>query len=732
MNFKDINFPNNYEYSSDSNDLPLEFYLDVFPKSKTVYLKLGYFSSSAIKVLAYGFAQFIYRGGTIKIVTNHFLYSSDQELIDSELSNDSAIEANLLDDLNALKKALTSESEQFIDCLKFLIKINRVEIIPVMLLPNKMAHYKQGVFIDEEQNSIFMDGSCNFTASGLLENGENISVYRSWGEGFEKRKVTNKIKDILSICEKKSPQYKYLERSEILDAISSLGKERTIDELLKNEAELMNIYLDKTNSKVIKKYKVEIEKIIEIEKNEPKFPFNSSPREYQQNAYSNWVKNNYKGVFSMATGTGKTITSLNCLLNIHKEQGFYQAVILVPGKTLLKQWIEEVNSFNFKNIIPASSDFPKWNVQVSELITSLLFDKQKSFVLITTYVTFTNEKFQKLFKKLPKQSLLIADEAHNLGSPQVKEIIKDFHIEKRIALSATLTRQFDDVGNRIIEEVFDSTYPYTYNFSMKKAIDEGVLCQYDYFPHFVYLEEDELEAYVEISRKLLKFFDFDKGTFKSSDIVQRLLIQRKAIIHKASGKLPVFKKILRKHFEEYSSISNSFVYVPEGDDGEDQNILDKFLVEYETLFPNNRAYAYTSETDNREKVLELFDKGFVDTLFSMKCLDEGVDVPRTELAIFCSSTGNPRQFIQRRGRVLRSHPNKARAVIHDMVVIPSVAPNDETKTIERKLLRDELIRVVYFASLARNYYTIMNMFTSIAESYDIDLYGIQKAIEDKQ
>ena len=337
-----------------------------------------------------------------------------------------------------------------------------------------------------------------------------------------------------------------------------------------------------------------------------------------------------------------------------------------------------------------------------------------------------------MFKKLPKQALLIADEAHNLGSPQVKKIIKDFHIEKRIALSATLTRQFDDEGNRIIEEAFDSTYPYTYNFSMKKAIDEGVLCQYDYFPHFVYLEEDELEAYVEISRKLLKFFDFDKGTFKASDMVQRLLIQRKTIIHKASGKLSVFKKILTAHFEEYSSVSNSFVYVPEGDDGENQNILDKFLAEYETLFPNNRAYAYTSETDNREKVLELFDKGFVDTLFSMKCLDEGVDVPRTELAIFCSSTGNPRQFIQRRGRVLRSHPDKARAVIHDMVVIPSVAPNDETKAIERKLLRDELIRVVYFASLARNYYETMNKFTSVAESYDIDLYGIQEAIEDKQ
>ena len=279
MSFKDIVFPDNYEYSSDSNNLPLEFYLNVFPKSKIVYLKLGYFSSSAIKVLAYGFAQFIYRGGTIKIVTNHFLYSSDKELIDTDLSNDWDNKANLLNDLNALKKALTSESEQFIDCLKFLVKNNRVEIIPVMLLPNKMAHYKQGVFIDGEQNSIFMDGSCNFTANGLLENGENISVYRSWGEDFEQRKVTNKTKDVLSICEKQSSQYKYLDRSEILDAISSLGKEKSIDELLKSEAELVNNYVNKTNSKVIKKYKLELEKIIEERKKELK------KQRKQQNKY---------------------------------------------------------------------------------------------------------------------------------------------------------------------------------------------------------------------------------------------------------------------------------------------------------------------------------------------------------------------------------------------------------------------------------------------------------------
>jgi len=732
MNFLDIKFPRNFEYSTDTDDLPLEFYLTIFPRSKFVYLKLGYFSSSAIKVLAYGFAQFIYRGGKIKIVSNHFLYNSDKLLLEIENLSEDKKHKRLLNNLCELKEALSSETEQFFNCLKYLIKNNRVEIIPVMLLPNKMAHYKQGIFIDEGENAIFMDGSCNFTANGLLENGENISVYRSWGSDFEQRKVFDKKENILSICNKNDPHYDYLDTEQVLNAVSSLGKEKTINELLSSEVKLLDQQKLKTNSYVIEKYKRELESVIEKEKYEPRFPFNSSPRKYQQQAYKNWVDNNFKGVFAMATGTGKTITSLNCLLNIYKLNGCYQAIVLVPGKTLLKQWIAEVKAFNFQNILPVSSDFPNWRNPLNELVTSLLVNKSESFIVLTTYSSFTSKKFQKYFKKLPKSTLLIADEAHNLGGPQVKAIINDIHIENRIALSATLTRQFDDEGNKLIEKVFDSPPPYTYSFTMERAIEEEVLCQYDYYPHLVYLEEDELNEYVEISRKLLRFFDVEHGVLRSSDVVQILLMERKRIIHKATSKLTVFKKILQEHNEKHSSVSKSFVYVPEGNDGENRNILDKFLNEFESMFPNLKAYAYTNDTENREEVLKLFDSGFVNTLFAMKCLDEGVDVPRTELAIFCSSTGNPRQFIQRRGRVLRAHPDKTHAVIHDMVVIPSVTPNEETKAIEKKLLKDELTRVVYFASLARNYYSAIEPFESVAEKYNIDLYGIQESIEDKQ
>ncbi|NRA14942.1 MAG: DEAD/DEAH box helicase family protein [Oceanospirillaceae bacterium] len=726
MSFLDISFPNNFEFSSDSDNLPLEFYLQTFPKSKTVYLKLGYFSSSAIKVLAYGFAQFIYRGGTIKIVTNHFLYGQDKQLLDPDHSSQDDIEGSFLLNLNWLKDSLTSEAEQFYDCLKYLIKNKRVEIIPVMLLPNKMAHYKQGIFTDKHDNTIFMDGSCNFTANGLLENGENISVYRSWGDAFEQGKITDKKLDIASICNKSNEQYKYLDSEKILDAVSSLGKEKSIEELLSNEMTLIGKnYI--TNTELIEKYKLELEAVIIKEKHEPKFPFSSSPRGYQVDAYNQWLEKGKQGIFAMATGTGKTITSLNCVLNQYQIDGKYQVVILVPSKVLLNQWADEVSLFNFSNIHLVSSEY-KWKPGLNNLATHLMFNANVSFIMICTYTTFSSERFEKYRKFIPKETIFIADEAHNIGSVKMKKLLPELSYERRIALSATPKRKFDEEGNSQIEEFFNSSEPYTFTFSMERAIREGILCTYDYFPQIVTLTDEELASYVEISKKLARFFDSESGTFKKNDMLEKLLLARKRIIHKAENKKFVFKSILNKHVRNNGKLKHSFVYTPEGSDSEGQNIMEEYLSILEDVSPSTRAFSYTSGTQNKKEVMDNFERGLIDSLFSMKCLDEGVDIPRAELAIFCSSTGNPRQFIQRRGRILRKHPEKKQATIYDLVVVPSLEHDPSTFSFEKSLMREELIRVIYFASLADNYYSAMKLFEPVADFYDLNLYAMQNEL----
>ena len=139
------------------------------------------------------------------------------------------------------------------------------------------------------------------------------------------------------------------------------------------------------------------------------------------------------------------------------------------------------------------------------------------------------------------------------------------------------------------------------------------------------------------------------------------------------------------------------------------------------------GYPYVSDFENKDIALKDFEAGSVDALFSMKCLDEGVDVPRAEYAIFCSSTGNPRQFIQRRGRVLRKHKDKSKAVIHDLVVVPPVTA--ERLSMERNLLRGELSRVVYFSSLANNYYEAMGVCKPIADRYGLDIFALENELK---
>jgi superfamily II DNA or RNA helicase len=106
----------------------------------------------------------------------------------------------------------------------------------------------------------------------------------------------------------------------------------------------------------------------------------------------------------------------------------------------------------------------------------------------------------------------------------------------------------------------------------------------------------------------------------------------------------------------------------------------------------------------------------------MKCLDEGVDVPRSELAIFCASTGNPRQFIQRRGRILRTHKDKKEAVIHDLIVIPEINPSAESYRMERNLFLAELSRVRNFAMLSKNLDDTVRELEQTLDYYQLSLF----------
>lgn len=473
----------------------------------------------------------------------------------------------------------------------------------------------------------------------------------------------------------------------------------------------------------------------------PKFPFPEGPRDYQKNALNAWIENKYKGFFAMATGTGKTITSLNCLLHLYREEGSYKCLILVPTISLVDQWKKECTRFGFRNIIKISSKEKGWKDAVMRIVTNSYFNlKNISYVIIATYASFAKSETCSRIEELSSSTLLIADEAHNMGSTLILKAMKRVVFQRRIGLSATPHRQYDPQGNRSINDFFGIKDHYTFEYSMAEAIEKGVLCKYRYFPHVVNLNEDEMEQYLILSKQIAKFFHDDTEMFDDDPVLTALLLKRKRIIHKAVNKLVKFKEIINDLYREKGNLKYTMIYAPEGvcpDDSYYNVVDDRDEIEdsgdeiplinlYTMLVAETNKYTtveqFTARETDRDRILRDFANGVTDVLVAMKCLDEGVDVPRAENAIFCASTGNPRQFIQRRGRILRIHENKSMAYIHDLVVVPYVDYDIESFNMERSLLKRELLRVSDFAKIATNSSYTENVLKEIIEYYELNLY----------
>ncbi|MFN3753715.1 DEAD/DEAH box helicase family protein [Flavobacterium sp.] len=444
-------------------------------------------------------------------------------------------------------------------------------------------------------------------------------------------------------------------------------------------------------------------------------------RDYQQEAIDAWVSNDYIGFFEMATGTGKTYTALYCAKYLLDLEGRVAVLILVPTLDLANQWKDNVKNIITRNIILANSKNLKW---YEESMVALVGKENNSFCIITTYNTFLSKKFQYIVNKLPKETILIADEAHNFGTKAHIDLYPK-SIERRLGLSATPARHFDEDGTEAMMAFFKAQTP-TFQFNMEEAIKRGYLCEYYYYPIIVSLTDEELEEYRAISKKLAKYYS-GKG-FEDNPIVTALLLKRKRIVHNASEKFLALREIFKNLLNESKSVKYVLVYVPEGNDKNEDTINRKLINEYSRIISSEfglNQHQFIGHTKDREIILEQFSSGKIDVLTAMKCLDEGVDIKRAETAIFCASTGNPRQFIQRRGRILRTHPNKKNAVIYDMIVVPAITGENFGKSMnmEKSILQGELRRVHEFASLSLNKYQALQSLEIVAKNYEIDIFS---------
>lgn len=734
----DVDWAEDGTYVPGEEFSPERFFNDGLNNSTEFDLKLGYFSSAAISVLADGFATFISNGGRMRLIINHIVSEEDKEAI-SKGVNGGIIDCFDLTNFETLRQTFDEYQQQFFDCLAFLIYAKRIDIRIIKPRNIKgISHTKSGQFRDGDSITSFT-GSANFTISGLFNNLEEIKIDRSDSiDMMVQKRIVSQRQDFDAIMQGRKRNVEYLSPDKLVSAIKANYGDKSIEELLDVEVKLREIKKEKAIKEREKQNGILCEDGFD---REPHFPF-ECPFPYQVKALEEWKKNECKGLFNMATGTGKTITSLNCLLSLYRDSGCYKAIILVPTIPLVDQWEKECRKFNYTNIYKVSSK-SDWKADITRLARAeLLYPDRNSFIIISTYSSFIRKATFERLSDFSLETLLIADEAHNMGSPSCLNLLGRIPYVKRIGLSATPERKYDEIANASICEFFGCPLNrYTFSFTMKEAIDNDYLCHYRYFPYLVELNEEEMEAYRELSVRIAKFYSPDEDNFKNNPLLTALLLKRKRIIHKAQNKLSIFKSIVTDLYNKKHNLNYLLVYVPEGVDERDQefsfasesdletdinqeqiSLINQYTQIIANVDEHITVEQVTSKTQNRDQIIKRFAAGETQVLTAMKCLDEGVDVPRTEIAIFCASTGNPRQFVQRRGRILRSHKDKPLAFIYDLVVIPKIDRESPYYKMERSMLKRELERVIDFAALSTNSSYAEKVLSETIEYYNLNLY----------
>ena len=399
-------FPPSREYSSSSKYLPLHFFDSVFPISKTIDIWLGYFTTNSFRTLALPIAEFIHNGGKLRIVACHFINTDDYKLL-FEDKNESLI--NVYDSVEKIRSSLKSEGQHFFNCLKYLLKENKLEV-KLVKFKDRLSHDKKMLFFDGE-NYISTIGSLNFTVPGIIWNGESFQVNVDWESKHESKRIDEFKNDFEKILLNEHENYKVADRS-MIKLIDEVAEDDALKNLLVKSFNLRGKYFSKKYNEIFYRRRLRLSKI-KFDNNIPSFP-HPEPRPYQKTAYKNWVKNNKKGLFAMATGTGKTLTALNIILNEFFKNGFYRSIILVPTDALVSQWVSECKAFNFSNIF--SSNDKNWRNRLKEKDYFLKSNKNLSYIFISTYASFTYKTSLPIVRNILDDDLiLIVDEAMELA-----------------------------------------------------------------------------------------------------------------------------------------------------------------------------------------------------------------------------------------------------------------------------------------------------------------------------
>lgn len=704
--------PLQISYRTGEDDLLRDFYRPCLVQSVLYRRAVGYFTSSGLAYAAKGLANLVARRGKMRLIASPHLSDDDVDAL--ERANDNPIEVlaqiaarslqdveNLLvsDRLNALSWLAASGALE----VKLALRVNEQG-----RFTRSIYHEKIGIFSDEADNHVAFTGSANETSGGLIENFESIKVFRSWGDTEAYTSLI--IRDFDSLWENKTPGLRVLNFSE------------TSRELLKRY---------QTNHHPDPERELDLEPEISVVKNDP--PFQDRPvqalnfgtqrplRGYQEEAIKKWFDAGGRGILEMATGAGKTLTALNAI-NRLADRSSLAVIISCPYVNLAEQWVRELQNAGIPRPIKAFGGVDKWRDSLQAGMTALQFGQRKFLPIVVVNRTFLSDSFQKLLCPDRVPHLLVADEMHNLGAENLRNRLNP-GIQYRLGLSATPERHMDDAGTQALTDYFGKV---VFTYDLAQAIRDGNLCTYYYHPILVDLNDEESLEYQELSTQIGQLMARHDRNDPLSHGLKVLLLKRARLMASAEGKIPALRKVLQDLRDKDTPVSRALFYCGDGqvDDPEDDDRMVRQMDAVIQLIGKESGlrvarFSHSESMAQRERLLTDVTSNRLDGLVAIRCLDEGIDLPDIRMGFILASSTNPRQFIQRRGRLLRKAPGKTHAEIWDFIVTPPPSGDEDNYNYERIMLTRELRRVQEFCQTAINAESAAHVLLDLKRRYNL-------------
>jgi len=691
MSFKTIDLKVNYESGID--DLIEDFYIPVLRESVAYDRIAGFFSSTSLAIAARGIVGLIGNSGKMRLIASPKLSEEDVEAMENAYRNpDEILSQKMIDEIANIKDVFERDH---VYALGWLIANRMLEVKVAIVydtdgkqltsneIENRgLFHQKVGILRDIEGNIISFSGSINETSSGWLNNVEEFKVFKYWEPGQHKY-CTGDMEKFDAYWNNKRNNVKIVNLPEAV-------ARKLINSAPNNISELLTLNRYRKHRRITDP----MEKL--------------GLFDYQKEAVTMWVNNDKKLICEMATGTGKTRTALGCMLRAFKENVPMVVFILCPQSTLSLQWKDEIEKIGIEHdeFLIADASNSKWKIELEDKLLNITLGTSKRLIVYTTHRTFSSLEFMNIVQvqKRNTKYMLIGDEAHSLGASKTRRGLINCY-DYRLALSATPKRWYDDEGTNILYSFFGNK---SFEFSMGKALNtvnprtnKTYLINYYYYPIFTTLTDTEIEKYAELTNKISRLFILSSKDEKYDEYIENLKFKRANIHKSAENKYEVLENIL----DTMGDIQDLIIFVsPEQIDHVMLQLGARGIIAHKfTESEGTKSKPQYSGRSERQFLIDKFKEGKYQALVAIKCLDEGIDIPSAKNAVILASSTNPREYVQRIGRVIRQSEDKTFATIYDVIIKPDYRKlNSFLASFEKKIFKKEICRVMEIAENAIN------------------------------